>query len=325
MKKSLVAIAALTLVGAASAQVTMTGNYTGGFKSTKAAGKDTVAGFGTDTAAIQFMATEDLGGGTKASARVSIANASREAQGGAGTDNYVKGEDAYVALSGGFGTFKLGTLEITNGLLAVGSSGAAGFGLDGNVISGSANLDYVGYSVPMSSALTFGASYTETAGLGVGTNGASAGQPGWTAGVTYAAGALTAKIDATSYAREGDALVTSNTAQNRYRLSAAYDMGAARLSAGYSRKASVNSGVATETLLGLKVPAGAVTLGLDYGVAKTEAAGVTTKDANGFSLGASYALSKRTSISASYLSWKDDKAASTDQSTGTRVFLSHSF
>jgi predicted porin len=322
MKKTLIALAVLAASGASFAQATITGNYTFGYKQTQSAGAASTSGIGTDTAAVTFAASEDLGGGLKAAAQVSIASAYRGAT--------VGGEDAKLTLTGGFGVLTMGTVESANGLLAIGSSGASGFGLDGNVISGSTNLDVIGYGLPLGNGLTLGISYTDVGAagsavptLGAGTTGSAAGQSSWTAGVTYAAGPLAVKLDTTAYNRNGDTDVTSNTGQSRYRLSAAYDFGAARLSAGYSRKSSSGDVTAYETLVGVKAPLGAVTVGLDYAMASTDTMGTKGSEKQGYSLGVSYALSKRTSVSASYLNW--DTKGVDGANTGFRTFVSHSF
>jgi predicted porin len=324
MKKTLIALAVLAASGASFAQATITGNYTFGYKQTQDAGKAQTSGIGTDTAAIQFGATEDLGGGLKAAAQVSIASAYRGAT--------VGGEDAKLTLTGGFGQLTMGTVESANGLLAIGSSGASGFGLDGNVISGSTNLDVIGYGLPLGNGLSLGVSYTDLGTvsqnptLGAGTTGPAYSQSSWTVGVTYAAGPLAAKLDTTSYNRNGDTDIAGaglNIAQSRYRLSGAYDFGMARLSAGYSRKSSSGDITQYETLVGIKVPVGAVTAGLDYATASTDNAGTKQAEKQGYSLGVSYALSKRTSVSASYLNW--DTKGTEGTNTGFRTFISHSF
>jgi len=329
MKKTLIALAVLAASGASFAQATITGNYTFGYLQSQAAGAASQSGFGTDTAAIAVNASEDLGGGLKASAKVSLGGMQRD---GAGT-----GEDASVTLAGGFGSVTFGTVESTNGLLAIGSSGAAGFGVDGGPISGSSNIDVISLSIPVSTSLTLGASYVDRGavntvgtGLGAGTSGNAGAQPSLTLGVTYRAGALAAKLDASSWTRENDAdVVLSATStgytQSRFRLSGAYDLGAARLSAGYSR-ATTQLAVVAETLVGVAVPMGAVSLGLDYGAtdySSLSGAAVALANKSGYSLGASYALSKRTSVSASYKNWSTKGVDGSN--TGFRTFVSHSF
>ena len=103
MKKTLIALAVLTVSGASFAQATITGNYTFGFTSDTDNTGLVKNGLSTDTAAIQFGASEDLGGGLKASAKVSF--------GGAARGSMVGGEDAYLQLEGGFGKVKMGSME----------------------------------------------------------------------------------------------------------------------------------------------------------------------------------------------------------------------
>jgi predicted porin len=327
MKKTLIALAVLAASGASFAQATITGTYTFGYKQTQLVNAAQSGGIGTDTAAIQFAASEDLGGGLKASAKVSIASGYRGAT--------VGGEDALLNLTGGFGSLTMGTVEIGNGLLAIGGSGASGFGVDGTVISGSNNLDLISYTLPLATGLNLGVSYVDggTANqvptLGNGSSGTAYGQPSWTVGLTYSAGPLAAKLDATSFARKGDTDLTSSANDNRYRLSAGYDMGAVRLSAGYSRLALSNatgSAVRTETLVGVKVPVGAVTVGLDYATSTNGLNAnpiAANEDRSGYSLGLGYALSKRTSVSASYTNW--ETKGINGSNTGFRTFISHSF
>jgi predicted porin len=320
MKKTLIALAVLAASGATFAQATITGSYAFGYAQTSGGGNAQKSGIGTDTAAVQFAASEDLGGGLKASAKVSFGGASR------GTA--VTGEDAALNLTGGFGSLTMGTVESGNGLLAIGSSGAAGYGLDGKVISGSSNIDVISYGLPLGGGFTLGASYvdrgaTGATGLNEGSTGTSSAQPSYTLGVTYAAGPLAAKLDATQWARQDE--VTGFIAKNRYRLSAAYDLGAVRLSAGYSNANTTNNLTTTETLIGIKVPLGAVTVGLDY----AQNTKTNDQDVNGWSLGVGYALSKRTSINTSLASWKQSgslaTAAPVETSNGFRVLVAHSF
>jgi len=329
MKKTLIALAVLAASGASFAQATITGNYTFGWAQTTGGGVASASGLGTDTSDVNFAASEDLGGGMKASAKMGISGAHR--------GNAVTGNTASVSIGSSAFTLTGGTIESTNGLLAIGSSGASGYGLDCKSISGSSNIDIISLSVPLSSALTLGANYvdrgTGDTGLGLGTSGAASAQPSAGLSLTYAGGPLALKGDYTSWTRLNDATVTSNANKNRIRLSAAYDFGVARLSAGYSNlsrdtAAGVSTnGTVTETLLGLKVPAGALTFGLDYAV------GTVTgqDDTSGYSLGVQYDLSKRTNISTSYANWKQRGitgnafAANTEAQSGFRLYLSHSF
>ena len=343
MKKTLVALAILAASGASFAQATITGTYAFGYASQTGGGAAASAGLGTDTSDINFAASEDIGGGLSASAKMGISGAHR--------GNAVVGNTATVGIKNASFGVTLGTIESTNGLLAIGSSGAAGFGMDGKAISGSSNIDILSLAFPVTSAFTLGLSYVDRGaqgvaldatnaipksassgtGLGLGTTGNAGAQPSITLGGTYAAGALTAKLDATSWSRVDDAGVTQPATgynKNRFRISGAYDMGVARFSAGYMNlSAALNTvGVtATETLVGVKVPMGAVTFGLDYATSTTTG----LQDTSGYSLGVGYDLSKRTNIGMSVASWKAQggaaAAAATENTNAFRVLVAHSF
>jgi Gram-negative porin len=315
MKKTLLALAVLAASGAAFAQsATLSGSYVFGYQSTKVAGV-TTAGFGTDTAAIALTATEDLGGGLKATAKVSLGNMMRD---GAGT-----GEDAFVSLSGGFGTVSMGTVETDDGL-ARARDGVPGIGLDGKVHAGNPPIDYISFtSSQLAPGLTAGVSYVDrgtagTSGLAAGTTGVAAAQPSITGNVSYKAGPIDARFDVTSWTRQGAADVTSNTTKNRFRVSGNYNFGVASLGLGYSSLKRTTGTTAKETVIGLWAPVGAVSVGMQY-ESMTDKGVKTT----GTDFGAKYSLSKRTFVHAGYAQWKTDGAATTNNSF--RVLVGHSF
>jgi predicted porin len=258
---------------------------------------------------------------------------------GAARKSAVLGNTATVGIkSKSFGV-SMGQVESANGIIGIGSSGASGFGLDGKVISGSATIDIVSLSVPVSPALTVGATWVDRGngtinpstdetggfGLGKGTSGDADAQPSLGLSVTYAAGAISAKADYTSWSKQGDistATGAAMTTKARVRLSGAYDLGVARLSAGYSTVDSTTvSGASKETLLGIKVPMGAVTLGLDYAIAQKSG----LQDGTGYSLGLGYDLSKRTNIGASIASYHAAAATAAENTNLFRVLVAHSF
>jgi len=331
MKKTLVALAVLAASGASFAQATITGTYAFGYQSTTGGGAPAVSGLGTDTADINFAASEDLGGGMSASAKMGISGAAR--------GSAVTGNTATVGIkSSSFGV-TLGQIESTNGIIGIGASGASGFGLDGKVISGSQTIDLLSLSVPLSSALTLGATYVDRGngainpatssaggfGLGTGTTGAADAQPSLGLSITYASGAIAAKADYTSWTKQDEistATAAAMTNKSRIRLSGAYDLGVARLSVGYSNLDSTAvSGSKKETLVGVKVPMGAVTFGLDYAIAQN----VGVQDGSGYSLGVGYDLSKRTNIGASIASYHAAAAVTAENTNLFRVLVAHSF
>ena len=144
MKKTLVAIAALALVGAASAQSTV--NLTGKFRfAYQAFNNGTGAanaksnGFAVTDGDVVFAAVEDLGGGLKAGAtmavrvrgRATTSTASATAVvapattlAGSASGAPVDGRDATVFLMGGFGSLVGGAVEAANGIIGYGGAGA---------------------------------------------------------------------------------------------------------------------------------------------------------------------------------------------------------
>ena len=314
MKKTLLALAVVAASGAAFAQsATLSGSYVFGYQSTKVGGV-TTAGIGTDTAAIKLVATEDLGGGLKATAQVSLGGMMRD---GAGT-----GEDARLVLSGGFGSLLLGTVESDDGLSRA-YAGAPVIGLDGKVHGGNANIDVLGYTSPqLAPGLTVGVSYVDrgaTTGTGFGgTTGAALAQPSITGNVTYGAGPVSARFDVTSWTRQGATEVTSNTTKNRFRVSGNYNLGVAKVGLGYSQLKRT-TGISTKQLeAGVSASFGATTVGAVY--EQLQNTGAAKK--SGFTVGAQYDLSKRTNVSAGYATWKTAGASS---DTSFRVLVGHSF
>jgi hypothetical protein len=314
MKKTLLALAVVAASGAAFAQsATLSGNFTYGYRADKVAGVSS-AGLTTDTAAIALVATEDLGGGLKATAKVSLGGMMRD---GAGT-----GEDASLTLSGGFGTLMVGAVESDDGL----SRARPGpqWGLDGKVHGANANIDVIGYTSPqLAPGLTAGVSYVDRGTTGAatgigGTTGAASAQPSITGNLSYGAGPISARFDVTSWTRQGAADVTSNTNKNRFRVSGNYNFGVAKLGLGYSSLKRTTGTTAKELVASVAASFGATDLGLTY--ESFNNAGVKT---TGFSLGATYNLSKRTAVVAGLRQWKKDGAATTD--SATHLMLSHSF
>jgi hypothetical protein len=315
MKKTLLALAVLAASGAAFAQsATLSGSYVFGYQSTKVGGART-AGLGTDTAAIALTATEDLGGGLKATAKVSLGGLQRD---GAGT-----GEDAFVSLAGGFGTVSMGSVETDDGLSRA-YAGAPVIGLDGKVHAANSNIDYLSYTSPQFvPGLTAGLSYvdrgtTTGTGLNAGTTGPALAQPSLTGNLTYGAGPVSARFDVTQWTRKNQADVASNTLNNRFRISGNYDLGVVKLGAGFSQLKRINGGdKTTQFEAGVSAPIGATTIGAVYENWKT---GTVKK--NGITVGAQYNLSKRTNISAGYAQWKTVGAPS---DSTFRVLVGHSF
>lgn len=325
MKKTLVAMAVLAAAGSSFAQVALTGKLAYAYTSAEATTAGVSVnrnGLGVTDGDFVLTATEDLGSGMKAVASMAMVNRGR--------DTAITGRDASVSLMGGFGTVTIGAIESGNGIIGLGGAGAPVLGMDGATgvaagvrapLFGAANVDLLSYTTPSMGgfALTLGLLDATTA---YGMEDTSATQDFTWLKATYAAGALSAMAD---YTIAGKNAVVAGL-DNRTRISASYDLGVAKLGAGYETRTNytaTTSPKATSMILGASVPMGAVTLGLNYARSTQDGAGDTT----GFDLGADYALSKRTGIRVMYQDLKQDAAGTTVNATAktTRVRLMHSF
>jgi hypothetical protein len=134
MKKTLIALAALGVVGAASAQVTISGGIAAGIQNTMAS---STANWHMTNADISFAATEDLGGGLSVSAGTTISN---EALWG----NATAANNTSLNLSGGFGS--LTYMNILSGSAKMGSPSVEDDLSD--VMGGYAMVNVANYTTP---------------------------------------------------------------------------------------------------------------------------------------------------------------------------------
>jgi len=298
MKKTLIALAVLAASGASFAQssVTISGYIGAGYQSTGKTGA-AVKGFAMTDSRIQLSGTEDLGGGLKASfvQQFRVNAAARGA-------SDVVGEDSSVSLAGGFGTVAYaktrGSTLLTNAML----SGAS---LAEDVWAGPLtrnSIDAVSYTMPAFNGFTLGLSRAEAEASGTNHNHSSGGEGAIqinTISAGYAAGPLAAGLAYKKYA--GGATISKNE------MFVSYDMGAARLAAGYEKASSDTD---AKTSLGVSVPMGALKAGVSY----------VSFGANTYTdVGVSYALSKRTAVefaTGDYTTWAN---------RSTRVRVLHNF
>jgi len=321
MKKSLVALAALAFVGAASAQTaTVSGKLAFAYATSEGAGAAPAKqdGLGVTDGDFVISASEDLGGGLKATASMAVQSRGRTTA--------IAGRDATLGLSGGFGSVTIGAIDTGNGIVGLGGADAPTIGLDGAtgiggisrmVLADPGVMDILMYTSPNMGGLSFAAAVLDANGAG-GMQSTAATQDATLIGVNYAAGALAAAVDYTSYGLNAVAV----GADNRFRLSASYDLGAAKLGFGYENQKTTAAANNTEThtLLGISAPVSkAMTVGATYVRNAADALNTITA----YELGANYALSKRTGIQAAYQHISEDTVAG--NATTFRVRLMHSF
>jgi len=287
----------LAASGASFAQssVTISGYIGAGYQSDK----DAVKGFAMTDSRIQLSGTEDLGGGLKASF-VQQFRVNGGPRGNAAAPD-VRGEDSSLSLAGGFGTVAYaktrGSTLLTNAML----SGAS---LANDVWAGPLTrtaIDLVSYTMPAFNGFTVGLSRAE-AEASTDHNHSSGGEGAVqinTISAGYAAGPLAAGLAYKKYA--GAATISKNE------MFVSYDMGAAKLAAGYEKASSDTD---AKTSLGVSVPMGALKAGVSY----------VSFGANTYTdVGVSYALSKRTAVefaTGDYTTWAN---------RSTRVRVLHNF
>ena len=325
MKKSLIALAALAAVTAASAQstVVLSGSVSMGLQQTGvsvAAQTTQVAGVDAISSnSFNFTATEDLGGGMTATAFINNRLSALNADAGTG--------DLYVNLSGGFGQVRAGRFSWSSNSSynAFASRAVTALGGAGSAI-GTNNV--LQYTTPGFNGLTATLAYqpnqfaTGTAGTGVKVN--------------YAAGPMALQIS-TSTAPQGGITGVEAKVDS---IAATYDLGVAKIFFNYydqtagetianSTSAAYTANTAaliddTGTSLSIAVPMGAATL--KAGIIDRAPGSGTLPAAllDRTSIGVDYALSKRTMLTAEFAT---DKHPTTGANKRTNYFIgaSHSF
>ncbi|HJV62691.1 MAG TPA: porin [Albitalea sp.] len=270
------------------------------------------------TSYIGFKGTEDLGGGLKA--KFKIEHFMRLDTGAAGRFNgdAFWARDAYVGLSGAFGTTTLGrntTPLFVSTLLFNAFGDSFGFSPSIRQLFTPALLPFFGdtgwnNSIAYSSTDYNGLSFNLIANLGEGAPGATGRNVG--ANVLYFAGPLAATV-AWQQVKNGDGLSPTSpftaeppgfSNQNTFQLGVSYDLGVAKLFGQYTQ-VKTSATLDTKTTLwgvGASVPVGAGRVIAQYGSAKAEAGGDTTNKT--LSVGYDYNLSKNTDAYAVFMNDK---------------------
>jgi len=314
MKKSLVALAALAVVGAASAQVTITGTTSFGYEASMT-GK-----YGIDMSdnSIFLGDTEDLGGGTKLVMSTGFDAGGRNNTTGAG--NFGQ-ENSSLAVSGGFGTVKLQSYESDGALASVEALANASLDVgmfDTGALSpiGKRFRNGIGYTAPTFAGFTPAISYVTLAGQ-YAPNDTLGEKTKVVPAVTYKTGGLTVygeyAIFNGSYNASAGVSTSADDGVNQPAITAIYDFGMAQIGAGWTKPSNDDpvTMLAASVSITPTVTVGLATASYAYsGGAKTTSNGVTTNNSRYFGSASStatfseasiaYALSKRTSLKASF-------------------------
>ena len=352
MKKTLIALAAVAATGAAFAQssVTLKGTFDPSYQNIKktygngsSVSQNEIGNNAQGTSQITFVGVEDLGGGLKAEflfendfhtrydARGpagAVAGNVNNSAGAAGTNFGTSGGEQYTALTGGFGSVKLGaantpSLTSQTGASVFGTKVGGGFGTasTGHV----RNSNSIVYGSPSFGGLTVGLGYAFK--VKADSNGTAANVVAESAnhtdiGVNYVAGPIAAGY--TNYVVAATASANKQTQNNFY---ATYDLGMAKLGFGYytdKRNAFANANAIDSKayVLTANVPLNASTNLLISRTSKddkTGATGTNNQDRTITAIGLKYTMSKRTSVYARYVDDKTKNIAATTAATGNAL------
>jgi predicted porin len=315
MKKSLIALAALTaFAGAASAQSSVViGGYIdlGVGKPTGTADKQVLDGGGTDGSRLNFNAIEDLGGGLRAQAGFEHR---LRPDTGASAPNFWNGY-SFIGLQGGFGRIRVGRDYTTAFSFAQNQvdpfAGDTVAVLRQNSLQiGAAKVRFangIRYDSPAMGGLTFAFDISEK-GLSQ-NNGAPADATNvnkpWSASVAYAAGPMYLALSHENPGGKNDKLTN---------VAARYTMGGLTLRAGAANGTNNANAKVKGYLLGANYAMGAGNFKVGYATNKIG----TVDQAKRFAVGYQYNMSKRTFLYTDFVSDSKLKTQKTGYDFGVR-------
>jgi predicted porin len=359
MKKSLIALAVLAASGAAMAQSSVTiyglaDVWVGSQKdSTNGVSNGSFGKMASDegfaTSRLGFKGTEDLGGGLKANFQIET-NVGFDQPAATSLGN----RQAWVGLSGGFGEVQLGRVwtpyDDTRAL--INDTFNANFASSFNVWEGyfDRTSNGIRYNTPSFGGLSAAVVYA----FGEDKTATTKASSLTSFSLNYANGPIAAGLahqiekdnnatapvaPATAVGIYTDAsslsgLLGAQTSKRTYTLiNGSYDLGVAKLIAGYNTVKATSGAVAgnakaNEWNIGAEVPLGsALALGVGYAESQVKLNGVDQNDTTGYSAALKYTLSKRTFFYGGLTKAEEETAAGAPVSKTTRVFagVSHAF
>lgn len=326
MKKTLVALAALAVMGAASAQSTVSiyGLIDTALihtTETNQPSKNAIDSGTMATSKFGFKGSEDLGGGLKANFKLEQAFKSDT---GAATAGTAFSREAWVGLSGGFGEVKLGKVSsayndiesAAGALWGSGVLGPIGLVFESDLQEDARPKNTIYYATPTFSGVTGSVSYSMDEAVG--------GSTVKSVGLAYAQGPLYVGAGFQSQQDFGNAVQVQMS-----QLNATYDLASVKLLGALGRVANskgVTGDTATEWQVGADMPvSSALTVSVGYASSTTDflAAAVADAKHTAFSVGGMYALSKRTMA---YAGISSDKLDTTNVTVNKyAVGVKHSF
>jgi len=298
--RTLVAVAALVATGA-FAQVSITGVMETAVQIN--GGTTSISGGNNGTSEVSIGVSEDLGNGIKAIASSTIClnpmqgdlagniACNKPTAGGTGTSSAANSYNGYIGLSGEFGTAKLGQ-QFTRNFFTSLAADVNGRGIGGSQVGGTQGqiANSINYTSPSFAGVSVSVQQTLSDSATNKYNSYS---------LDYAAGALGLSYSSGKTGSTTESVVAAN-----------YDFGMAKVFYGTGTTSSTTD--KNSSAFGVSVPVGAFTL--------TAASNKDTAGKTGTTLGATYNLSKRTSVYAVNV----DNAYSTT-GNGNYIGIRHNF
>jgi len=349
MKKSLVALAALAVVGAASAQssVTLSGIIKGGVAQTKfsngATGNGSNTGLADGSSRFIIGGREDLGGGMAAIFQIDT-RFRVDDNGAPPTTSPLATGNTFVGLAGGFGSIRIGKLDthyctgsdehgVRATALGASSCGILGYvgGLSQSIANASRSTNVIRYDLPstMMAGLTGGITYStafanQAAQVTDGGIGAAGDGKAWNANIGYASGPFKLAFSYWNAKAEDRNITVARNDQKAWTVAGGWNFGIGTVGLTYDMSEYDKAPAASGTFTANKrrawsVPVtfgvGAGTILATYTRAQDlKVGGVTAANTGAtlWSVGYDHALSKRTSVGVSY-AIMNNKAAATYQ------------
>jgi len=354
MKKTLVAVAAMAAVTGAMADVTIGGLIDGGVYSLantiNATTKNTYQGVGprnNGTDELFFMASEDLGNGMKANARLGFnVTASGPNVAGVGTaitttnNNSPTNRISYIGVSSSnFGEIQVGQ-QWKPGFFTVLALDPTGLttGTGAGLVGDASMVAYTGNSITYNSPNFNGFGLNYQKGYGEAANSNAGSSSGYrvdyrNAGLYIAYSAQTATIGANDTFNgnfigtatfAGDVLYTAlGSAQVKSSAyGGSYDFGVAKISAGYNTGNIGGTAKNGSTMYGLSAPVGSFVLAAVFSNGQQVTNGAVATNTKGQRFAGFYDLTKRTQL---YAVTGSSTAGSVRKLTESTVGIKHSF
>jgi predicted porin len=311
MKKTLIALAAVAVSSAAMAQVTISGNVDARYESSKTAKTAPAKGFLISDAQLHFTANEDLGGGTTATARFTIDGATSDGAAPTGSTTNtgaINRDGVFVSLANAsFGSVTFSSLDssdyLGNDLVVDQLTGSASRVYNGGV------QDRITYTSPTFSGVRFLATMQD-GNVGTATTHDNRSN---LFEIYYANGPISADVGMLTTNKK-----TNDDSDGSSRFRVGYNFGVAAVSYGQINAKDAAGAKDKATQISVSVPMGAFSLSYAYATIKDSAAAKR----DGTALAATYALSKRTSLTAQQVNYEN---ATITNAKRTRLTMSHAF